>query len=171
MNGANVGSGQRKFYSNQDWVWLNVDANPKWQPEYVAYGENMPEIQDGRMDVVVLHHVIEHAGCGESADMIRECHRILKPGGSLIVCVPDMYELVQMWLSGKLTDQLFFTNVYGAFMDSEADRHRWGFTGKTLAAALRDAAKWNIIKPFDWREIPGASIARDTWILSIECQK
>lgn len=99
--------------------------------------------------------------------MFRECHRILSPEGSLIVCVPDMRALAQGWLQGRITTQIYLTNVYGAFMDSDFDRHKFGYDYESLAAELK-VCGFSRVKPFDWREIPGASIARDWWILAAD---
>ncbi len=163
----NVGSGQRKFQK----PWVNVDVNPKWRPDVVASGELMPMFEDGSADVIVLHQVLEHFGCGEAAGLIRECHRILCPGGSLLVFVPDMRQLVQAWMQGRLNTQLFMTNVYGAYMDSEADRHRWGFDRVSLRMFLAESARWSDVRLFDWRVMPGADLARDWWVLAMECVK
>lgn len=164
----NVGSGQRPFKP----PFMNVDVNPKWTPDVVASGEHMPMFADSSADVIVLHQVLEHAGCGESASMLRECHRILKDGGSLIVSVPDMMKLAKMWIRGELTTQVYMTNVYGAFMDSEADRHRWGFDPLALTQYLYETCPWKRVASFDWRKIEGADIARDDrWILCVEATK
>jgi|SRR6185369_1918754 len=163
----NIGSGQRPFGEG----WTNVDCNPRWSPEVVADGAHMPMFADGSAEMIVLHHVLEHFGCGESAVMLQECHRILAPGGSLIVCVPEMRELAKMWLRGQIDTQVYMTNVYGAYMNDEADRHRWGFDSLSLATYLMETAQWSRVTSFDWREIPGASIAKDSWICGIECLK
>ena len=158
----NLGSGQRRF---DDFV--NVDINPRWKPDVVADGASMPMFADGSADLIVSHHNLEHYGCGESGPMVRECRRILSDEGSLIVCVPDMRALAKGWLQGRITDQIYLTNVYGAFMNHEADRHKWGFTYESLREFLF-SCDFSRIKPFDWREIPGADIARDWWILAVE---
>ncbi len=164
----NVGSGQRKFQK----PWLNVDVNPKWRPDVVASGESMPMFETGSADVIVLHHVLEHFGCGEASALIRECHRILKSEGSLLVFVPDMKALVQMWNMGRISTQVFLTNVYGAYMDSEADRHKWGYDLYSLYDFLQSAGgPWRSKRRYDWRPIPGADIAQDIWILGVEAIK
>jgi SAM-dependent methyltransferase len=127
--------------------------------------------RDGSADVIVLHHCLEHFGCGEAAPMIQECNRILCPGGSLLVFVPDMKALVQAWNLGKISTQLFMTNVYGAYMDSEADRHKWGYDPLSICEFLRSSARWSYFQSFDWRQLPGASLARDWWILDVEAVK
>ena len=47
---------------------------------------NMPQIADGTYDCIILTQVLQYIDDYESA--IRECHRILKPGGTLLVTVP-----------------------------------------------------------------------------------
>lgn len=44
---------------------------------------------DGTFDGVLASHVIEHFDCQQGVAIMRECHRILKPGGVLLVSVPD----------------------------------------------------------------------------------
>lgn len=147
-------------------AWLNVDCNSKWEPD--AWSLN--GIDDGVADITVLHHVIEHVGCGESAPLLKECRRVLKEDGSIIICVPDMRALATAYLQGRMSTQLYMTNVYGAYMDNEADRHRWGFDFVSLRDLLYECG-FSRIKPFDWRGIPGSSIARDWWVLAVESIK
>lgn len=126
--------------------------------------------ESGSAEIIVLHHVLEHFGCGEGAGMLRECYRVLQPGGSLLVFVPDMIALAENWLRGGIGTQIYLTNVYGAFMGDLADRHRWGFTLDSLMAELRVNGRWYVDK-FGWRDIEGADIARDWWILGVEAIK
>lgn len=163
----NIGSGQRKFQP----PFVNVDVNPKWEPDVVADGAHMPMFEDGSADVIVLHHVLEHFGCGESKKLLHECHRILEPGGSLIVTVPDLPELAKRWLKMQISTQIYVTNLYGAYLGDEADRHKWGFNSMSLFQTLHDGAEWNHVMNFDWRPIEGADIARDWWILGMEAVK
>lgn len=165
----NIGSGQRKFYTNGNYTWINVDINPKWQPDIVSTGENIPAAPLSA-DYVVLHHVLEHYGCGESKALLLECARILKPGGSLIVSVPDLYELSTAWIHGRLSTQVFMTNVYGAYMDDEADRHKWGFDKFSLNQYLKNTLPNAVVTPFNYRVIPGADIAKDFWICTLEAR-
>lgn len=162
----NVGSGQRPFAL----PWVNIDCQSKYNPDIVADASGMPMFEDGSADIVVLHHVLEHFGCGESAGLITECKRILAPGGSLIVCVPDFRSLVRGWITGQIDDQIFFTNVYGAYLGDEADRHKWGFTRESLIAFLSKMG-WTDVKLFDFRKIEGADIANAWWILGCEAIK
>lgn len=171
----NLGSGQRAFKP----PWINVDVQPKWCPDVIADGANLKDhFRDDTAEVIVLHHVLEHFGCGEADAMLKECHRILQPGGSLIVTVPDMAELCAAYLRqydmgpGRVLEtQVFMTNVYGAYLGDDADRHKWGFDPGSLYATLQAAAPWKEVKTLGWSDLPGASIARDWWILGLEAVK
>ena len=164
----NLGSGQRPFAH----PWVNVDAQERWSPDVAADIRSMPMFTDGSADIIVLHHVLEHFGCGEGLPCLRECHRILHPGGLLIVCVPNVRALVSRWIRDEeFSDQLFFTNLYGAYMGDEADRHKWGFTPESLYFEMQNAGPGFRLQRFDWRPIPGADIANDWWILAMEATK
>ena len=169
----NVGSGQRRFTTVPEEIeWVNIDSvsRPGCEPDMVCDGANT-KFDDGVVDYFVLHHVLEQFGCGEAGDLIKEARRVLKPGGSLIVCVPDMGALAQRWLAGELSTQVYMTNVYGAYMGSEEDRHKWGYDKHTLWNFINTASAWASVVPFDFRTIPGASIAQDWWILGMEARK
>lgn len=152
-------------------AWVNVDIQSKWGADIVADGANMSMFADNSVDMIVSHHVYEHYQLGGADDMVRECHRILKPSGSLIITTPDLTELVVAWREGRLSDYLFCVNLYGAYNGDQADTHKWLTTKKTLSLAVKSTAPWSLVIPFDWREIPGASIAKDFWIQGLEAVK
>jgi ubiquinone/menaquinone biosynthesis C-methylase UbiE len=125
-------------------------------------------------DYVVLHHVLEHLWRSEAPSALREAHRVLCPGGSCIVIVPDIRELAVRWLARMLKDgdTEMFTHCMGAYMGSVEDLHKWHYTPESLARALEDAGQWSTIKVFDWRQIPGADIAsKDFWFHGVEAVK
>jgi len=161
----NLGSGQRPFKN-----WVNVDLNPKWSPDVVAEGANyLYQLESDSVDKITLHHVLEHYGCGEAARLLAQCYRTLKPLGSLFVFVPDMRELAQMWFEGRLDDATYLINVYGAYMQDEADRHKFGFTRRSLFNELQGHGFR--VRMFDWREVEGADFARARWVLAVEAIK
>lgn len=161
----NIGSGQRPFQK----PWINIDRQAKWNPDLVADGRSLPMFEANSVDMIVLHHILEHHQCGGEG-LLEECYRILAPNGSLLIFVPNMWELASMWKEGRLTDQIYFTNVYGAYMGDEADTHKWGYTPVSLMQRLVDMRMHAVM--FDWRKIEGADIAGpDRWILGVEAFK
>lgn len=165
----NIGSGQRKFLSTDEVEWINVDAvsRPDCEPDLVCDGKSLP-YETASVDYVVLHHVLEHFGCGEADDMVDEAYRVLKHGGSLIVTVPNLRAMAERWCMGQFDTQLFLTSLYGAYMGDPEDRHKWGYDNITLHESL-SRMPWDKVGYFNGRNIPGADIAHDWWILEAEC--
>ncbi len=175
--GLNLGCGTRIFKSNAAIEWINLDAvkGPgvdvamDWR-DMRGMWELIPETPDHRFDIIVAFHTFEHQGCGEQP--IKQCWDVLKPGGSLIVCVPDVRKLAGMWLRGELSTQIYLTNIYGPYDGTEESRHRWGFDEETLHTQLDTAAEWTHVMPFNYRTIPGTEIPRDDrWMLCLEAVK
>jgi len=171
MIGLNVGSGQRRFESGAQVLWINIDKvrRPGMQFDLICDGASIPRANESA-DYFVLHQVMEHFGCGESRGLIDEAYRVLRPNGSLLVFVPDMRMLADRWLSGQMDTQLYMTNVYGAYMGDEESRHKWGFDRGSLAKFLCEW-NWSRVDFFDWRDIPGMSAANDWWVCAMECVK
>lgn len=162
MLGINAGSGQRPFDKAQG--WCNIDKNPKWGPDIVGDWNDLSMIETGTVDYVVSHHSLEHVGCGEGDGFIRESHRVLKQGGSLLIFIPDPVAICRRYLLSQIDEYTFNVNMYGAYMGDEADRHRWSYSRKGLVEYVVSVEKpWFNVKPFDWRKIPGADIAGPDW--------
>jgi hypothetical protein len=176
--GLNLGCGTRIFTSNDEIAWCNMDAIERpgvdligdWRElaSMVKYNTGSPETR--MYDIIIAFHTFEHQGCGEQP--IKQCWDVLKPGGSLIVCVPDVRKLAGMWLRGELSTQIYLTNIYGPYDGTEESRHRWGFDEETLHTQMDTCAEWVHVMPFDYRSIPGAEIPRDDrWMLCLEAVK
>jgi predicted SAM-dependent methyltransferase len=181
----NLGSGQRPFPA----PWVNVDCQEKWMLEVLkpsgqgiflkADIREMPMFADGSAETIVLWHVIEHFGCGEADPIIKECYRILQPGGELIVATPDLAMLAARYLDTKdgsrvkepLSEQVYVTNLYGAYMGDEADRHKWGWSQEGLLEYLAKCAPWRNVLTWDGKAPEGTDIAKDWWMSTAKAVK
>jgi len=174
-NKLNIGSGQRRFDTGQGWINVDCVSRPGQIPDLLCdVGKEKLPYPDISMDYVVLHQVYEHFGLGEARGLIKECYRVLKVGGTLIITIPDLRALCQRWLTGQIDDYTFGVNLWGAFQGEEGDRHKWIPTAAILVGDLETAVMpemWFRVRYLQTWVIPGADIARDWWILGMEATK
>lgn len=168
----NIGSGQRRFDTAYGWVNVDCVSRPGQVPDLLCdVGRDPLPYADNSMDFVVLSQVYEHFGLGEGHGVVREAHRVLKPGGSLILTVPDAKALAQRWMLGQIDDYIYNVNMYGAYQGEPGDRHKWSYTFNALAKDLASIATWKVVQNFNSAHISGADIAADWWILGVAAVK
>lgn len=93
---------------------------------------------DAIADEVHAYHVIEHFYRWETDAVLAEWKRLLKPGGLLVLELPDLEKACRNLLEGK-TEQMSYWGIYGD--PSHRDKfmcHPWGFTPKTIRQLLED---------------------------------
>ena len=92
----NVGCGRR---FSRDVRWLNVDLAPA-SPEVTRIdAQHGLPFADATFRAVYHSHVLEHLHPDDARGLLRECHRILKPGGVLRVVVPNLEEIARCYLA------------------------------------------------------------------------
>jgi predicted SAM-dependent methyltransferase len=94
MKFLNLGCGVRYIKT-----WTNVDFI-KTGPEVIAcnFLQKIP-FNDAAFDVVYHSHVLEHFSKEDGKNFIKECHRILKPGGVIRIAIPDLERIVKEYLA------------------------------------------------------------------------
>ena len=89
----NLGSGHWKL---EDWV--NVDIDLASQPEVCADLAGGLPFASGVARLMHTEDFIDQLKLEKAAAFLRECHRILAPGGVLRVLTPDMRKLARLYL-------------------------------------------------------------------------
>jgi SAM-dependent methyltransferase len=75
---------------------------------------------DARFDLVTCTEVIEHVE--NFRRLLRECHRVLKPGGTLVVSTPNILNM-----KSRLRYLLFgFWNLFGPLPVADREKHSTG---------------------------------------------
>jgi predicted SAM-dependent methyltransferase len=76
--------------------WLNTDLFPESSDvAYLDATRPLP-LPDASFDYVACEHMIEHIEHESALAMLRECNRILKPGGKIRLTTPDLQVLVRL---------------------------------------------------------------------------
>lgn len=81
--------------------WINLDYSPV-APEVIrADLTGRLPLADSSVDVVYSSHFFEHIPVSLTAGFLQECRRILKPGGSLRLVVPDFENVCSEYLQQR----------------------------------------------------------------------
>ncbi len=121
MKLLNVGCGGQR---PQDPIWTNLDelhsilplgtperTNLDAEKNYVDHkllSSQMPFDPD-YFDGICLIHVLEHFSCHDAVTVLKECRRVMKPGGLLFASVPDAAYFWKKWrVDTKANAELVF---------------------------------------------------------------
>ncbi|MFV1976804.1 MAG: class I SAM-dependent methyltransferase [Candidatus Scalindua sp.] len=67
-------------------TYKTVDIDPNLSPDY----RSMQEIQQ-KFNLIISWEVIEHLTLEAGENIIRECERVLSPGGKLVISTPNIF--------------------------------------------------------------------------------
>jgi predicted SAM-dependent methyltransferase len=85
--------------------WLNTDLHDYGRPEELVYldARRPFPLPDASFDFVFSEHMLEHLSYAEGLQCLRECLRVLRPGGRIRIATPSLERLVRLYGS-ELTD-------------------------------------------------------------------
>jgi predicted SAM-dependent methyltransferase len=131
---------KRAKFSNE---WTTIGRSQKTPLDYTHdLDGNLPFFPDS-FDVVFASHVLEHLR--NPVATLRECYRVLKPGGACRMNVPDARFFIKNYQAGKLTiDEL--VNHLRSFAEG---MHKWGFDPGKLKGVFVEAGfdKVRLLQP------------------------
>jgi len=94
MKLLNLGCGRRTHPS-----WTNVDQYPHTPDVVVLDLRKALPFPSDTFDATYHSHVIEHLTRADALRLVRECHRVLRPGALLRVAAPDLEAVASAYLS------------------------------------------------------------------------
>ena len=86
--------------------WLNTDAFPLSLRVVPLDVRRRFPLPNSRFSHVYSEHQIEHIRLADGEFMLRECHRVLAPGGRLRIATPDLDTLLALHTPAKSPIQL-----------------------------------------------------------------
>jgi ubiquinone/menaquinone biosynthesis C-methylase UbiE len=139
-------------FRKEGWRELRVDINPNVKPDIVASMLAMPMIAAASVDGVWSSHNIEHLYAHEVPVALAEFLRVLKPGGVVLLTMPDLQRVAELIVQDKLDEPAYVSPagpiapldiLYGhrpqIAMGNVFMAHRTGFTARTLTQILANA--------------------------------
>lgn len=133
--------------------WVRLDL--VWKCDvYWDLSRGLP-FPDNSVKLVYSSHFFEHLTHNQGQKMLKECLRVLAPGGSISVCVPNARPYLDAYCSGGGMDKETFitwkpawndtTSIdyvnYTAYMDGD---HQYMFDEENLLAVLTKAGFRNV---------------------------
>ena len=140
--------------------WEVLNAQPGPHVDHVGNANDLSRFADGSFSEIYASHVVEHLDYkDELAATLKEWQRVMAPGGRLMISVPDMDVLCQMFLARDQLDlqERFFVMrmMFGGHID-RYDYHVVGLNEEFLGEFLELAGFENV------RRVPNFGLFPDT---------
>jgi predicted SAM-dependent methyltransferase len=132
-------SGAKNWFSEDEFV--NILKNNTFVHHRMEYG--IP-FYDKTVDYVYSSHFLEHLFREDALQILKESYRVLKPGGMVRVCVPDLEFALKLYYSGEKERSLKYF-----FADSRADytsRHQYMYDYELLKRSLESVGFTDVTK-------------------------
>lgn len=125
-----------------DWKILDVELRP--EVDYVSNAADLSQFDNNCIDVIYASHVLEHFYYNLNNELIntlKEWHRVLKPGGKLMISVPDLKTLCWLYLNPNLMpiERHHLMRVMFGGQTNTYDVHKVGFDFEILVMYLEEA--------------------------------
>jgi predicted SAM-dependent methyltransferase len=140
--------------------WVNVDL--VGDPVDLAWNLARPlPLPAGCADGVFSEHVLEHLPLAGGLNLLREAHRVLRPGALVRIGVPDGRRLLESYVAdgrgfidetrpGRPTPMVAVNELFSWY------RHCFMYDARTLTLALEAAGFVDVLQaPFGTSDLPG----------------
>lgn len=125
----NIGTGGHDLVG-----WVNLDETKPG--DLLAHVPPLP-FRDQCFDEILMSHVVEHMALHHGRALMKECHRILKPGGNVTVIVPDAKIISLAYLAGQVDNETL--NDLYVYSYCQESQHRWFYDRRILNQMTADA--------------------------------
>jgi predicted SAM-dependent methyltransferase len=142
---------------------INIDWRKTSATDVVCDIRRLP-YPDDSVSLIATYHVIEHLSRHDLPRALKDWHRVLSPGGKLVIEYPDFDELVKKYLDG---DERQLDGIF-ALQRFQGDYHLFGYNFKRLKRLLESSGFTDIRQedPQDYH-----AIIEEWPCIRIECAK
>lgn len=160
-------------FQEEQWEEIRLDIDPRVKPDIVASLTDMSVVPSISADAVWSSHNLEHLESHQVPAALLEIRRVLKPGGFVLITLPDLTTVASLIAQGKATEVIYnspagpitpLDMLFGHQASLERGKaymaHRTGFTSSMLQSSLVKAGFSEV------RVTKGA--AYDLWAIAVK---
>jgi predicted SAM-dependent methyltransferase len=83
--------------------WTNLDLEQRPGVTLCNLANGLPSmIEENSVGFIFTEHFIEHIPLSAIQQLLRDCHRVLRPGGTIRISTPSLNYLVELYKQGKV---------------------------------------------------------------------
>jgi len=133
------------------WREIRLDLDPAVKPDIVCSITDISPVAADAVDAVWSSHNLEHLQRHEVPLALAEFLRVLKPGGLLLLTLPDLQQVARFIVEDRLEDSAYlsqsgpitpldmiFGHTASLARGNQFMAHRTGFTARTLHKLLTE---------------------------------
>lgn len=94
-------------------------------------------LADGSVEEIYSSHALEHVEMKMVQPTLKEWLRLLNPGGTLLLQVPNLDYCAKFWLTHKPEEHLWAESIMFGNQAHEGEFHKCGFTAMGLQGDLQ----------------------------------
>jgi len=141
-----------KNFQTPEWREIRLDFNPAAKPDIVASMTDMSAVERESVDAIWNSHALDHLYAHEVPVELKEFHRVLRPGGHVLMRLPDLKAVATAFLrvgpagtadqspSGPITPLDMLYGHGASIAQGELGmQHKTGFSEESLVTLLKAA--------------------------------
>jgi predicted SAM-dependent methyltransferase len=86
--------------------WFNTDVQPFYANQHFLDATQTFPFPSNAFSFIRSEHMIEHVSHQDGLRMLKECHRVLRPGGTIRIATPDLRKLSRLYEKPLSAEQL-----------------------------------------------------------------
>lgn len=138
--------------------YKHVDIIEAPHIDYRCSIDNLCDFADGSVDFIYASHVLEHFGRHEVLAVLKGWYRVMKPGATVRIAVPDFAAVAALYAQEGLQDG--YSGLVGLVCGGQRnqyDFHKIIFDEPFLRYLLEKVG-FKDVRPWDWRTTEHAHI-------------
>jgi predicted SAM-dependent methyltransferase len=139
--------------------WKTFDIEPGPEIDFTGDCKDLSQFADGSIEIIYASHVLEHVPYNFAMlKTLKEWFRVLKPGGTVMISVPDLETLCRLFLHPQMNTEHRFhimRMMFGGQIDTH-DFHNVGLDWNFLASYLQEAGFTEVTR------VPEFGLFKDT---------